>query len=99
MDQLHRRDAAARRNGQARGPEQRAEFDKLTTPERIDNMREMRAQRMTAVNAAMEKRGEATKAFYAALSAEQQKVLDAETLMMGRHAGRHHHDGGMQRRG
>ncbi|MBW8722779.1 MAG: Spy/CpxP family protein refolding chaperone, partial [Polaromonas sp.] len=46
-------------------PEQRAEFDKLTTPQRIDKMKEMRTQRMAEMNAAMDKRGEATKTFYA----------------------------------
>lgn len=66
-------------------PEQRAEFDKLSTPQRIDKMREMRAQRMTEMNAAMDKRGEATKAFYAALSPEQQKVFDAEHQRHERH--------------
>ena len=58
--------------------EQRAEFDKLTTPERIDKMRVMRTQRMTDMSAAVNKRGEATKTFYAALTPEQQKVFDTE---------------------
>jgi len=72
------------------GPEQRAEFDTLTTPQRIDRMRELRTQRL----AAMDQRMDATKAFYAALSPEQQKVFDAEHKMRGgRHAGDHH--GGM----
>ena len=57
----------------------KAEFDKLTTPERIDKMRTLRAQRMTEMNAAMDKRGDATKTFYAALNATQKKVFDAET--------------------
>ncbi len=57
---------------------QRAEMDKLTTPERIDKMRAMRAERMTQMNAEMDKRGSATKTFYAALTSEQQKVFDAE---------------------
>jgi protein CpxP len=61
-----------------RTPEQRAEMDKLTTPQRIDKMRDMRAQRMTEMNATMNKRGDATKALYAALTAEQQKAFDAE---------------------
>lgn len=59
-------------------PEQRAAFDKLSTPERIDKMRAMRAERMTAMSARMDKRGEATKTFYAALTPEQQKVFDTE---------------------
>ncbi|MGV8805225.1 MAG: Spy/CpxP family protein refolding chaperone [Polaromonas sp.] len=73
-----------------------AEFAKLTTPERIDKMREMRSQRMTEMNAAMDKRGDAAKAFYAALSPEQKKTFDAETLKMGeRHGwgGMRHHKG------
>ena len=59
-------------------PEQRAEFDQLTTPQRIDKMRAMRAQHMTEMTAAQDKRDEATKTFYAALTPEQQKVFDAE---------------------
>ncbi|MES2361417.1 MAG: Spy/CpxP family protein refolding chaperone [Pseudomonadota bacterium] len=70
-------------------PEQRAEFDKLSTPQRIDKMREMRTQRMTEMNAAMDRRGEATKAFYAALSPEQQKTFDAEHKKHGPHKGHH----------
>ena len=65
----------------------RAEIAKLTTPERIDRMRAMRAERV----ALSDKRGEATKTFYAALSPEQKKVFDAETARMG---GRHGHRGG-----
>jgi periplasmic protein CpxP/Spy len=53
----------------------RAELDKLTTPERIDRMRTLRNARM----AEMDKRAEATKAFYAALSPGQKKVFDTET--------------------
>jgi periplasmic protein CpxP/Spy len=81
--------------GNRPGPEQRAEMDKLTTPQRIDKMREMRAQRM----AAMDKRMDATKTFYAALSPEQQKVFDAEhSKRGGRHGGGHHGMGGMEHR-
>jgi Spy/CpxP family protein refolding chaperone len=56
----------------------RAEMDKLTTPERIDKMKVIRAQHMAERNAAMEKREEAVKTFYASLSPEQQKIFDAE---------------------
>ena len=67
-------------------PDPRAEREalaKLTTPERIDRMRALKAQRdMQATQ-----RGEATKAFYAALSPEQQKVFDDQTLRMGPHGG------------
>lgn len=61
----------------------RAALDKLSTPERIDKMHALRTQRMTDMNAAMDKREEATKTFYATLSAEQKKVFDAEHARMG----------------
>jgi Spy/CpxP family protein refolding chaperone len=57
----------------------RAEMEKLTTPERIDKMQALKAQR----HAEMTQRGDATKTFYAALTPEQKKVFDAETLRMG----------------
>ena len=61
----------------ARGPRpDKADFEKLTTPERIDKMRAMRVQR----DADMDKRADATKAFYAVLSPEQQKVFDAHAM-------------------
>jgi Spy/CpxP family protein refolding chaperone len=67
------------------------EFERLTTPERIDRMRSMH----TARAAEMDKRADATKTFYAALSPEQKKVFDTETLP--RHFARRH--GGMFHRG
>lgn len=67
----------------------RAEMDKLTTPERIDKMRALRTQRMANDNAAMDKRDDATKAFYAVLSAEQKKIFDAEHARMGARRGEH----------
>lgn len=60
----------------------RAEMEKLTTPERIDKMRALRAQHMSNRQAAMDKREEATKTFYAALNADQKKVFDAEHSKM-----------------
>ena len=57
------------------------DMDKLTTPERIDRMRAMHAQR----SAEMDRRGEAVKTFYAALKPEQQKVFDQEHRRMGHH--------------
>jgi protein CpxP len=66
----------------------RAEFEKLSTPERIDRMRAHRAARM----AEMDKRGDATKAFYAVLTGDQKKVFDAETARRG-HGGRQGHHG------
>jgi hypothetical protein len=73
----------------------RGEFAQLSTPERIDRMRALRTQR----NAEMDKRMDATKSFYTALSADQKKVFDAEgTRFMrggqggkrGGHGGHHH---------
>jgi Spy/CpxP family protein refolding chaperone len=71
-------------------PEQRAELDKLTTPQRIDKMREMRNQRTTDMSASMNKRGDATKALYSALTPEQQKAFDAQ---QNNYKGRHSHGG------
>ena len=63
---------------------------RMTTPERIDQMRAMRAQR----NAEMDRRMEATKSFYAALTPDQRKQFDEQTA---RHAHRGGHHGGMHR--
>ncbi len=76
--------------GQRPTAEQRAEFAKLTTPERIDKMRAMRTQRMTDMSAAMDKRGDAVKTFYAALSPEQQKAFDAQYASWDPSAHAHH---------
>lgn len=57
-----------------------AELAKLSTPERIDKMREIRAQHMGEMAAAMDKRDAASKAFYAVLTPEQQKIFDAQAM-------------------
>ena len=62
----------------------RAELERLTTPERIDRMRALRAQR----NAEMDKRMDATKTFYAALTPDQKKVFDAEGMHFLRGGGK-----------
>jgi Spy/CpxP family protein refolding chaperone len=67
---------------------ERAEIAKLPTPERIDKMKTLRSQRMAEMSTAMDKHGEATKALYAALTPEQQKVFD--THGKGSMGGRHH---------
>ena len=73
----------------------RQEFAKLTTPQRLDKMREMRTQR----NAEMDRRADATKAFYAQLNADQQKTFDAQSMRMmhrpehGPREGKRHHGG------
>ena len=71
----------------------RAAMEKLTTPERIDQMQALHAQR----DAEMKKHGDATKAFYASLNAEQKKTFDAETARFmariggpGMHGHRHY---------
>lgn len=69
-------------NMMAKRPD-RAEMDKLATPERIDKMRALHKEHMMAMEAAMDKRAEATKTFYATLSAEQKKTFDTEHAKMG----------------
>ena len=64
----------------------RAEFEKLTTPERIDRMQARQAER----SAMFAKRADATKAFYAQLTPAQQKTFDAESLRMGPRGHGHH---------
>ena len=61
----------------------RAELERLATPERIDRMRTLRAERM----ARMDKRADATKAFYATLNPVQKRVFDVETAHRGRGRG------------
>ena len=85
------RSAAARPDHAA----MRAEFEKLTTPQRIDKMNALRTQRMADMNAAMTKRGDAIKTLYAALNADQQKVFDTQRMnhggkSRGGHHGHHH---------
>ena len=75
-------------------PAQRARPDRealagMSTPDRIDHMRALRDQR----NAEMDRRADATKAFYGQLNADQQKTFDSETARMFQHRGmghRHH---------
>lgn len=69
------------------------EIARMTTPERIDRMKQVRAQRI----AEQDRRGEATKAFYNALNADQKRVFDQLTLQrFGGHGGmRGHGHGGM----
>lgn len=62
----------------------RQAMDQLTTPERIDRMRTLRAERA----AEADRRGEATKAFYASLTPAQQKTFDQHTLRQHREGGR-----------
>ncbi len=76
----------------ARPPQRfdRAEFEKLTTPQRLDRMQARQAERA----ARFASRAAATRNFYTALTPEQQKVFDAESLHFGPRGGhgphRHH---------
>jgi hypothetical protein len=65
----------------------RAEFERLTTPERIDRLRALRTERM----ARMDQRAEATKVFYATLNPIQKRVFDLETARRFHRGG---HEGG-----
>jgi hypothetical protein len=62
-------------------------MEKLTTPERIDKMNVLKAQR----DAEMQKRNEATRIFYATLSDEQKKTFDQQTakFMQRTHQAQH----------
>lgn len=53
----------------------REDWSKLTTPERLDKMQALKAER----DAQMAKRIDATKSFYASLTPEQQKVFDTQS--------------------
>ncbi len=66
---------------------ERASFEKMTTPERLDQMQAMKAQR----DAHLQQRADATKAFYATLNADQKQVFDQETTRMMKHSGGHGH--------
>jgi Spy/CpxP family protein refolding chaperone len=79
---------AARQPAAMQRPDRR-ELASLPTPERIDRMRALRNARI----AEMDRRAEATKTFYAALTPAQQKSFDALAAeRMGRHGGGHHGD-------
>lgn len=63
-------------------PPKREDMEKLSTPERIDKMHQLRAQHEELMKPYMDKRDEAIKTFYAALDAQQKKILDAEHAHM-----------------
>ena len=68
-----------------------ATLEKMTTPERLDQMQAHKAQ----MDARMQKHAEATKSFYATLNADQKKVFDTETArsmhQMGGEGQKHRH--------
>lgn len=64
---------------------QRDELAKLPTLERMEKMKALRTQHFTDMSNAMDKRIDATRAFYTALSPEQQKIFDTSAMPgMGR---------------
>jgi len=73
----------------AQMPPDRAELEKLSTPERIDKMKQLRTQHQEAMKPWLDQRDEAIKTFYAALDASQKKTFDAEHAAM-MHRGANH---------
>ena len=73
----------------------REDMAKLTTPERIDKMKAMRTEHHAVMSLEMDKRADATKAFYATLSPEQKKVFDEKAMRQdhGRGDQKGHRDG------
>jgi protein CpxP len=63
----------------------RAEWDTLTTPQRMEKMQALRQER----EAQMGQRLEAVKKFYAVLTPEQQKLFDQSHTGKGHRMGRH----------
>ncbi|MGI4779294.1 MAG: Spy/CpxP family protein refolding chaperone [Janthinobacterium lividum] len=54
----------------------RAEFERLTTPQRLDLMQARQAERAAFAS----KRADATRTFYATLKPDQQKTFDSESM-------------------
>lgn len=68
----------------------REELSRLSTPERIDRLHQLREQHASEAN----RRGEATKAFYAQLNPAQQKTFDAQSLRLLERMGPQQRGGG-----
>ncbi len=81
--------------------QQREEMMRLSTPERLERMKALRAQHQGEMNAFMDRRAQATQSFYTTLTPEQKKVFDAETarMMDGHRHGEGHPHHGPQGRG
>lgn len=61
-------------------PVNREALAKLSTPERMEKMNAVHEAHLVAMQTHIKQRTDATRTFYNQLSAEQQKVFDAETL-------------------
>jgi protein CpxP len=91
-DGMHR----GMRHGMGDKAKDGAERESLTTPQRLDRMQKRMAER----DARFQQHADAVKAFYAALSPEQEHAFDALMKMHGGHGGhRHGMHGGMHRGG
>lgn len=81
----------AMKPGERKARMDRDAFAKLSTPDRIDQMKSLRNTRI----AEMDRRADATKAFYAVLTPAQKTTFDAETSKKrGGHGGHRGHGGG-----
>lgn len=80
---------AGQRMGRENRKQMHEEWKTMTTPQRIERMNAMKAQR----DAHMLKRNEATLAFYQTLSPDQQQVFDANAMGAGQHGRRGEHGG------
>ena len=88
-DAWNRYTEAMSQSRQPRSKDDRVDFSKLSTPERLDHMRERMAERQER----FEQRSDAIKAFYAELTPEQQKIFDERATRgprRGKHRGHHH---------
>lgn len=65
----------------------RAEFEKMTTPQRLDRMQARQSERA----ARFTQRADATRSFYAALTPAQQKTFDVEGMRFGLRGARGEH--------
>lgn len=74
----------------ARPPHNRDEFARMTTPQRIDALKQSRAARISE----QDRRGDATKTFYGQLSAPQQKAFDEISMKFLSRGGKGGHGGG-----
>ena len=61
-------------------PVDRDALAKMSTPERLDKMNAAHEANLAAMQTHIKQRTEATRTFYGQLSADQQKVFDAQTL-------------------
>jgi len=67
----------------------RTEMEKLSTPERLEKMKQMMTQHHEVFMAEMDKNAAAIKAFYSVLTPEQKKIFDAKAMPGWMH-GPHH---------